>query len=79
MPEKSRGQTHRCDIHEAKSTDAGVDKLLRHWKHERLLEAIRPVDAAQGQSGHPQAMEETENHLPKSAKTEPIREMQPTR
>ena len=75
MPEKSRGQTHRCDIHEAKSTDAGVDKLLRHWKHERLHEGVQPVDAAQGPGGRPKAVEEAKDHLQEPAKAESPWEM----
>ena len=79
MPEESGGAADRRNIHETQSTDAGVDQLLRHRKHERVSERIRSVDAPQGPRGHSQAVEEAEDNLPEPAKTESVREMQSQR
>ena len=35
------------------------------------------MDATQGQTGHPQAVEEAENSVQKSAKAEHVRKLQP--
>ena len=79
MPEAGRSQAHRRDLCEAQPTDAGMDQLFRHREHEGLSERIRPMDAAQGPSGHPKAVEEAEDHLQESAKAEPVWEVQSQR
>ena len=75
MSETGSSQTYRSDFCEAKPTDTRLDKLFQNRQYEGIPEGVQRMDAAQSTSSHFEAVEETKDHIRKSAEAEPNRQM----